>query len=127
MTGPEYRGVVKRIAITGGIGAGKTAVTGRLQELGYDVVDADVIARSVTDKGTPAWQALCDAFGRAVLDDRGEIDRAFLAEVVFNDPTALRRLNHITHGRIGVEMVRQLDAASGEAAFVAFLRERGHA
>jgi dephospho-CoA kinase len=110
---------VRRIAVAGGIGAGKSAVTARLAALGWPVVDADQIARSVTAHGTGAWQALRDAFGDAVLDGDGEIDRAFLAEVVFHDPSALARLNRITHAPIGVEMARQLDALSGPAAFVA--------
>ncbi len=110
---------MRRIAVAGGIGAGKSVLTSRLVELGWPVVDADVIARAVTTKGTPAWQALRDAFGDAVLDADGEVDRVFLADVVFHDPSALSRLNRITHTPIGVEMLRQLDAATGAAAFVA--------
>jgi dephospho-CoA kinase len=62
---------------------------------------------------------LVDAFGSAVLDREGALDRAFVAEVVFHDPTALRRLNSITHGAIGVEIVRRLDEADGDAVFAA--------
>lgn len=110
---------MKRIAVVGGIGAGKSTVTARLGALGWPIVDADLIARSVTAKGTRAWQALRDAFGDAVLDGRGEVDRAFLADVVFHDASALERLNTITHGPIGAEMARQLTACTGPAAFVA--------
>jgi dephospho-CoA kinase len=110
---------MKRIAIAGGIGAGKTVVTDRLLELGWNVIDADVIAHQVTSQRQPAWFALVDAFGAAILDSKGDVDRAFLADVVFHDATALRRLNHITHGHIGLEIIRQLDEAVGEAIFVA--------
>jgi dephospho-CoA kinase len=110
---------VKRIAIAGGIGAGKSAVTARLVALGWPVVDADTIARHVSASGTPAWRALRDAFGDAVLDTDGEIDRPFLADVVFHDASALARLNRITHGPIGLEILRQLDATTGAAAFAA--------
>jgi dephospho-CoA kinase len=110
---------VRRIAVAGGIGAGKSVVTARLVELGWPVVDADLIARAVTAAGTPAWTALRDAFGDAVLAPDGEIDRPFLADVVFHDPSALVRLNRITHGPIGAEMLRQLGEIDAAAAFVA--------
>lgn len=110
---------MRRIAVAGGIGAGKSQVEGRLGALGFEVVDSDAVAHAVTEPGTPAFAALRDAFGDAVLDASGRLDRAFLAEVVFADPTALRRLNDITHPRIGVEILARLEAALGAAAFVA--------
>lgn len=100
--------------MTGGIGAGKTAVTDRLASLGFSVIDADLVARHVVEKGQPAWRALCDAFGTAVLTPEGDIDRKFLADVVFHDASALRRLNHITHGYIGDELDREVRAAKGD-------------
>jgi dephospho-CoA kinase len=110
---------VKRVAIAGGIGAGKTAVAERLTFLGYPVIDADVIARKVVQKDEPAWRALRDGFGTAVLDKGGNIDRAFLADVVFHDESALRRLNSVTHGYIGGEMARELDEVHAPTVFVA--------
>lgn len=110
---------MKRVAIAGGIGAGKTAVAERLTFLGYPVIDADVIARKVVQKDEPAWRALRDAFGTAVLDVDGNIDRAFLADVAFHDQSALRRLNSVTHGYIGSEMARELDDTDAPTVFVA--------
>jgi dephospho-CoA kinase len=110
---------MKRIVIAGGIGAGKSAVGDRLRSLGFRVVDADDVAHDVTKPGSPTLSALVDAFGSAVLDERGTLDRTFVAEVVFHDPSALRRLNAITHPAIGVEIGRQLDTADGEAVFAA--------
>jgi len=94
----------------GGIGSGKTAVTDYLRERGAGVVDADVAARTVVDVGCPAWQQLRDAFGDAVLAPDRTLDRAFVAEIVFSDASALRRLNRITHTAIGLEMDRELKA-----------------
>jgi dephospho-CoA kinase len=111
--------MVKRIAIAGGIGAGKSALTSRLREFGYSVVDADDVAHDVTSRGSPAWQALRDAFGDAVLTDTGALDRAFVAQIVFNDSSSLRRLNQITHGAIGHSIQRALDEATGDFIFVA--------
>jgi dephospho-CoA kinase len=119
VTASDYRGTVKRIVIAGGIGAGKSAVAQRLRDLGFVVVDADDVAHDVTAPGSPTLATLVDAFGSAVLDREGALDRAFVAEVVFHDPTALRRLNSITHGAIGVEIVRRLDEADGDAVFAA--------
>lgn len=110
---------MKRVCVAGGIGAGKTAVTDRLLSLGFSVVDADVVARRVVEKGEPAWIALRDAFGTAVLTPEGDIDRKFLADVVFHDTSALRRLNHITHGYIATGLQADVAAADGPAVFVA--------
>jgi dephospho-CoA kinase len=110
---------VKRVAIAGGIGAGKTALAEHLTSRGWPVVDADLVARRVVEPGEPAWRALRDAFGTAVLAGDNEIDRAFLADIVFRDATALRRLNHITHGYIAEEIMRQIAATSADVVFIA--------
>jgi len=118
---------VKRVALAGGIGAGKTVLSERLVSLGWPVIDADVIARKVVEKGEPAWTALRDAFGTAVLTPTGELDRKFMADVAFHDASALRRLNHVTHGYIGREIVRELDATDADVVFVALpLYRREH-
>lgn len=100
-----------RIAVTGNIGAGKSAVTGHLAARGAAVIDADEVAREVVAPGAPAYQPLVDAFGTAVLTPEGTIDRAFLADVVFHDPSALARLNAITHAAIGRVIVERLVAS----------------
>ncbi|MHB1208577.1 MAG: dephospho-CoA kinase [Acidimicrobiales bacterium] len=110
---------MKRIAIAGGIGAGKSEATDYLSRLGYGVIDADEIAREVVEPGQPAWRALRDAFGDAVLHGDGTLDREFLAQVVFADPSALRRLNSITHVQIGLEILRALKSASTNVVFIA--------
>ena len=110
---------MRRIVIAGGIGAGKSAVADRLGHLGFRVVDADDVAHDVTGPGTPTLSVLVDAFGGAVLASDGSLDRAFVAELVFHDSSALRRLNAITHGPIGVEIAQRLAAADGDAVFAA--------
>ncbi len=110
---------MKRIAIIGGIGSGKSAVTDYLSEKGWPVVDADVIARQIVEPGKPTLQILIDAFGSGILTDEGSLDREFVASLVFSDTSALHRLNRITHTAIGVEIVRQLDEAKGPVVFLA--------
>jgi len=117
--GDEYRGRVKRVAIAGGIGAGKSVLAERLSSLGWPVIDADQSARKVVERGAPAWRALRDAFGDAVLDADGDLDRKFVAQIVFHDPSALRRLNHITHGPIAHDIAAQLEATTSSLVFVA--------
>lgn len=121
---------MKRVALAGGIGAGKTVLSERLATLGWPVIDADDVARKVVEKGEPAWTALRDAFGSAVLTTSGELDRKFMADVAFHDTSALRRLNHITHGYIGSEIIRELDATDADVVFIAlplFRREHREA
>ena len=85
------------IGLTGGIGSGKSTVAQFLGELGAAVIDLDRVGHEAIKPGTEAWQGVVNAFGKGILDVNGEIDRSRLAEVVFKDKAALRRLNHIVH------------------------------
>ncbi len=107
----DYGEEVFRVAIMGGIGSGKSAVTQYLAAKGAVVVDADEVARDVVQVGEPAWQQLRDAFGDGVLSPDRCLDRAFMAEIAFHDATALRRLNLITHGAIGLRMATLIEQA----------------
>ncbi|MBL0627193.1 dephospho-CoA kinase [Aeromonas jandaei] len=99
------------VAITGGIGSGKTTIANQFAELGIDVVDADVIAREVVESGTPALAAIADHFGPDVITPDGQLDRRRLREQVFSDPSAKAWLNALLHPLIRSEMQRQCAAA----------------
>ncbi|MGL6553151.1 dephospho-CoA kinase [Aeromonas jandaei] len=99
------------VAITGGIGSGKTTIANQFAELGIDVVDADVIAREVVEPGTPALEAIADHFGPDVITPDGQLDRRRLRERVFSDPSAKAWLNALLHPLIRSEMQRQCAAA----------------
>ncbi|MBL0546265.1 dephospho-CoA kinase [Aeromonas jandaei] len=99
------------VAITGGIGSGKTTIANQFAELGIDVVDADVIAREVVEPGTPALAAIADHFGPVVITPDGQLDRRRLRERVFSDPSAKTWLNALLHPLIRSEMQRQCAAA----------------
>ncbi|WP_108470968.1 dephospho-CoA kinase [Rhodanobacter thiooxydans] len=88
------------IALTGGVAAGKTAVTRRFEALGVHVHDADVAAREVIEPGTPGLAAVVEAFGAGVLDDSGRLDRAAMRQHVFTDPAARKTLEAIIHPRV---------------------------
>ncbi|MGL6627286.1 dephospho-CoA kinase [Aeromonas jandaei] len=99
------------VAITGGIGSGKTTIANQFAELGIDVVDADVIAREVVESGTPALAAIADHFGPDIITPDGQLDRRRLREQVFSDPSAKAWLNALLHPLIRSEMQRQCAAA----------------
>ncbi|MGL6335488.1 dephospho-CoA kinase [Aeromonas jandaei] len=99
------------VAITGGIGSGKTTIANQFAELGIDVVDADVIARKVVEPGTPALAAIADHFGPDVITPDGQLDRRRLRERVFSDASAKAWLNALLHPLIRSEMQRQCAAA----------------
>jgi dephospho-CoA kinase len=91
---------MKIIALTGGIGSGKSTVSAILKELGAVVLDSDKIGHEVLNPGTSGWQEVVNTFGRDVLDSRGNIDRKKLAQIVFKNPEDRLKLNKIVHPRI---------------------------
>ena len=84
------------VALTGGIGSGKSAVAEFLQECGAVIIDSDQLARDVIERGTEGFEAVLAAFGDTVLTD-GEIDRSTLAEIVFHDEGQRKKLEGIIH------------------------------
>jgi dephospho-CoA kinase len=107
-----------RIAVTGGIGSGKSSVSARLAELGAVVVDADRIARDVVEPGTPGLAAVVAEFGDAILTSAGALDRAALAAIVFADPTRRQALEAIVHPLVGARSSELLAAAAPGAVMV---------
>lgn len=101
------------VGLTGGIGAGKSAVADLLVARGATLIDADVVAREVVAPGGVAYQPLVDRFGPGILAADGTVDRPALAAVAFGDPQALADLNGITHPAIGIEMIERRDALVG--------------
>lgn len=99
------------VGLTGGIGAGKSAVSQLLASYGAVIVDSDRIAREVVEPGTPGLAAVVAEFGDGVLAADGSLDRAKLGGIVFADADRLRALNAIVH-----PLVRDRSAALQEAA-----------
>ena len=89
---------MKKIGITGGVGAGKSAVMAYLQEeYGAVIILADDVARRLTEPRGECFEAVCGLFGDSVLSPSGEPDRKKIAAAVFGDPELLRKLNDIVH------------------------------
>ncbi len=107
---------MKALALTGGIGMGKSTAADCLRQRGISVVDTDQLARQVVEPGQPALAEIQQAFGAEVLDAGGGLRRGWLAEVVFADAQARERLEAITHPRIRQLWRAQLDAWRAEGA-----------
>lgn len=88
---------VKLVGLTGGIGCGKSTVSGILRELGLPVIDADQIARDVVRPGEPAYLEIIRQFGKVILDESGSVDREHLGALVFADAEKRKTLEAITH------------------------------
>ena len=97
------------VALTGGIGSGKSAVSARLVEHGAVLLDADAIAREVVEPGGEAFDEVVARFGEAVLGADGAIDRAALAAIVFADPAARADLERIVHPAVGRVVMARLE------------------
>ena len=88
------------IALTGGIGSGKTTVAARWVMLGAQEIDADVLAREVVEPGTEGLAAVVERFGPGVLFEDGSLDRAGLAAVAFASESSRKDLEALLHPRI---------------------------
>jgi dephospho-CoA kinase len=91
---------MKRIALTGGIGTGKSHVRAVFAALGVPTIDSDTLARDVVAHGTPGFDAVVATFGRGILTADGDLDRRALAAVVFADVHKRRALEAILHPAI---------------------------
>ncbi|HSJ55034.1 MAG TPA: dephospho-CoA kinase [Anaerolineae bacterium] len=106
------------IGLTGNIATGKSAVARMLAELGAAVIDADRVAHEVMEPGGPAFAAVVETFGPAVLSPGGTIDRRKLGEIVFRDPAALARLEAAVHPAVILEVGRRIAAAEADVVVV---------
>ncbi len=99
-----------KIGLTGPTGAGKSTVAATFLQAGLRIIDADLLARQVTEKGSPALPLLADAFGADIMRADGTLDRQLLAARAFADAEATAKLNAITHPAITELLQRQLRA-----------------
>lgn len=102
------------VALTGGIGSGKSTVAHAFSARGVDIVDADVIARQVVEPGQAALVAIQQKFGGEVIQQDGSLNRAALRERIFSTPGDKAWLNALLHPLIQAETRRQLGEAQSE-------------
>jgi dephospho-CoA kinase len=101
----------RSVGVTGGIGSGKSTVAGFLQERGGVLIDADATSRRLTAPAGAAMAAIGAAFGPAMVDAQGGLDRAAMRQLVFDEPKARQRLEAIVHPLIWQEIDRLQQAA----------------
>ncbi|MFJ7971083.1 dephospho-CoA kinase [Psychrobacillus sp. NPDC096389] len=95
------------IGLTGSIASGKSTVSNMLKVLGYPIIDADIVARIVVEKGTETLETITEVFGQEVIAEDGSLNREKLGGIIFSDPSKRKTLNDIIHPAIRAEMLRQ--------------------
>lgn len=105
------------IAITGGIGSGKSVVCRILEVLGYEVYDCDARAKSIMEDSAEIKENLVKEFGGDVISE-GRINRPYLAELVFNDNQKLKCLNSIVHGAVIRDILQKQEECRDKIMFV---------
>ena len=109
---------MKTIALTGGIGSGKSSALFEFQKLGAEIIDSDKISHMLMMRGGAAYNEVVAEFGREVLGGDGEIDRKKLAKIVFSDEKKLKRLNKITHTLIYKEIKRRISESTADVVCI---------
>lgn len=99
---------MKVIGLTGGIGSGKSTVSGFLAELGALIIDADKVGHALLKPDTEIWREVVAAFGRQILTPDGEISRKKLASIVFGSPGRLKLLNRLMHPEMKKKVMARL-------------------
>ncbi|PWC15721.1 dephospho-CoA kinase [Brenneria roseae subsp. americana] len=101
------------VALTGGIGSGKSTVANEFAKLGVTIIDADIIARQMVEPGTPALEAIRHRFGDSILNADGSLNRSALRQRIFSSSEEKRWLNNLLHPLIHAETQRQFQTSTG--------------
>lgn len=114
---------MKVIGLTGGIGSGKSTVAKLCQEyFKVAVIETDQVAREQMMPGGCSYDEVINEFGTSILQTNGEINRAFLAKLIFEDPDKVKKINEITHPKVKEytqkEIKRLRDTMQYEAVLV---------
>ncbi len=97
------------IGLTGSIASGKSTVSKMLQDMGFFIIDADIVAREVVELGSDTLQEIQNQFGNEVLHIDGTLNREVLGSMIFHQPAKRKQLNDIMHPAIRKEMFKQRD------------------
>ncbi len=97
------------VALTGGIGSGKSCVARLFEKWGASVVDADQLARAAVAPGTAGLQALTEKFGQQILEEDGQLDREKLGTIVFTDPASRKFVESVIHPVVRTMWLEKLE------------------
>jgi dephospho-CoA kinase len=106
------------IGLTGGIASGKSAVSRFFEELGSEVIDTDIEARTVVEPGTEGLKLLVDEFGPTILAADKTLNRAKLRHIVFNDAHKLATLNSILHPLIQQSVIKKIQQTKSKYCII---------
>ena len=106
------------IGLTGNIGVGKTTVLQMLARRGAHIIDADKVAHQVMAPGGRAYEEVMTAFGRDILNEQGEIDRAKLGRIVFSDQHKLAQLERIVHPAVYAAVLDEIEQTDAEVIVI---------
>ncbi len=98
------------VGITGAIGAGKSTALALFKELGAFPISSDAIARSFSDSNSPILPELKEILGDSILDSSGNVDRAKIAEIIFQDQAKLKALEALIHPKVRQKFLDQIEA-----------------
>jgi dephospho-CoA kinase len=104
---------VRFVALTGGIGSGKSTVAAGLAARGAVIVDSDAIVKDLQEPGGAIFTGMVERFGERIVAGDGTLDRAAVAEIVFNDEAELKALNKIVHPAVVAETKARVAAHAG--------------
>jgi dephospho-CoA kinase len=105
---------VKLCGLTGGVGMGKSTAAAFFEARGAKIVDTDRLAHDLVQPGQPALNEIQRTFGSKVISPDGQLRRGELAEIIFSDPEARKKLEAILHPRIRERWLAQVEAWRGE-------------
>ena len=108
---------MKLVAISGGIGSGKSVVSHLLTLLGYSVYDCDSRAKLLMNRSEDVKRELCEAFGDDVITHQGMVNRDVLSKIIFGNAEALKKVNSIVHPRVVAEIMSLAGKCSDEYFF----------
>ncbi|ODN65941.1 MULTISPECIES: dephospho-CoA kinase [Methylophaga] len=107
--------MVFRVGLTGGIASGKSTVSELFKDLGIEVIDADIIARELSQPGTAQYQLIVEYFGDEIVLADGQLNRPALRKLLFSDAKAKQQLEQILHPAIRQQLLQQ--AANAKSSY----------
>ncbi|OZT12200.1 dephospho-CoA kinase [Priestia aryabhattai] len=102
------------VGLTGGIASGKSTVAAIFREMSIPVIDADQIAKEVVQNGRAAYSKIVETFGKGILQEDLEINRAALGQIIFHNKQERQKLNSIVHPEVRKEMLKQKEQLIAE-------------